>query len=205
MLGKPFRRALRWALELHGADTRKGTDGVPYVAHLLSVAALVLEDGGQEPAAIAALLHDAMEDHGVSFRKIQRRVGKPYGRRVAEIVLACSDGVDADGNPTVKRDETSWRSRKECYLVHLNETEDPEVLQVSAADKLHNARAILADLRAVGSQVWERFNASPADELWYYETLKAIFERSAPNAYLTRELAAAVDQISQFTPPSGQN
>lgn len=176
-------RALAFALEAHGEQVRKGTD-VPYVSHLLAVAGLVLEDGGGEEDAVAALLHDAVEDAG--GRTTLARIRAGFGERVAAIVEACSD---ADVQP-----KPPWRGRKEAYLARL-EHADEAVLRVSLADKLHNARSILADRRLVGEAVWDRFNAPRSDQLWYYGALVDVFARRRPGRHAD-ELAAIVETLA---------
>jgi (p)ppGpp synthase/HD superfamily hydrolase len=185
-----FDDAVREARQLHGGQRRKGTD-IPYIAHLMSVAAIVLEDGGTEDEAIAGLLHDVVED--VGGREALGFIRERFGEHVAEIVLACSD---ADTFP-----KPPWRGRKEAYLAHL-ETAPPEVLRVSLADKLHNARAILYDLRTVGDRLWERFTAASAgDQLWYYRSLAEVFRRRRPGP-LADELQRVVDEIEALAGPS---
>jgi (p)ppGpp synthase/HD superfamily hydrolase len=166
LLSPYFEDALLYASRLHAAQSRKGT-AVPYIAHLLAVTALVLEDGGDEEQAIAALLHDAAEDQGGldTLNEIRRR----YGDRVAEIVAGLTD---AYGHP-----KPPWRQRKERYLAHL-QTATPEVRRVSLADKLHNARSILFDLRQHGDKVWSRFKGGKEGSLWYYRSLIAIFQEA---------------------------
>jgi (p)ppGpp synthase/HD superfamily hydrolase len=141
ILGRRFERALLFATRKHAGQTRKGTT-VPYVAHLLSVAGLVLEAGGDEDLAIAALLHDVVEDCGGApmLREIRRR----FGQRVAHVVEGCTDS-DLDPKPP-------WRQRKQDYLKHLR-TADADVRLVSAADKLHNTRSVLTDYRQIGERV----------------------------------------------------
>jgi (p)ppGpp synthase/HD superfamily hydrolase len=194
-LSSRFDDALTYASRLHARQVRKGTR-IPYVSHLLSVAALVLEHGGDEDQAIAGLLHDAVEDQGGQPRLEEIR--QRFGERVAGIVEACSDSDEAD--PTKK---VSWRERKERYLEHLREA-PPEVLLVSAADKLHNARAILADYRTVGESLWSRFSPGRHDVrdgrdavLWYYRALVEIFLSSGPAA-LAEELARVVDELESL-------
>jgi hypothetical protein len=163
-VGPRFERAVSLACKLHAGQYRKGTE-IPYVAHLLAVASLVLEDGGTEDEAIAAVLHDAVEDQGgVPTR---RRIEQEFGRTVARIVEGCSD-TDVTPKPP-------WAERKEAYIVHLAHA-DPSILRVSLADKLHNARAILFDLQAVGPEVWSRFNADRHEVLRYYGALADTFE-----------------------------
>ncbi|MGM0576001.1 MAG: HD domain-containing protein [Myxococcota bacterium] len=159
-LGERFNEALSYAADLHAHQTRKGSD-IPYVSHLMSVASLVLEHGGDEEQAIAALLHDAAEDQGglETLRDIERR----FGVRVARIVDACSD---SHGEP-----RPPWRERKEHYLRHLREEVPQDALLVSMADKLHNARSILLDFRRHGDGLWSRFTADRDGVLWYYRSL----------------------------------
>jgi (p)ppGpp synthase/HD superfamily hydrolase len=164
-LGEDFEEALAYAVQAHRGQLRKGT-GAPYTAHLLAVSSLVLEHGGDEQTAIAALLHDAAEDQGGEERlgDIEHR----FGERVAEIVAACSDTFETPKPP--------WRERKEAYLDHLVEA-DPDALLVSAADKLHNARSILADHREQGEELWSIFTTeSASDQLWYYRSLVDAFQ-----------------------------
>ena len=158
-----YGKALAFAAEKHAGQKRKGTR-IPYISHPLAVASLVLEHGGDEDEAIAALLHDAVEDQG--GRPTLRRTEQQFGRVVAGIVKACSD-TDVVPKPP-------WRARKEAYLAHLASA-DRSTLRVSLADKLHNARAILADLHGVGDAVWSRFNADRSQVLWYYEALADMF------------------------------
>ena len=174
-----FDVALAYTATLHRAQTRKGT-AIPYVAHLLSVSALVIEDGGDEDEAIAGLLHDAVEDQGGRARLEEIRA--QFGDRVAAIVEGCSDSETEPKPP--------WLDRKRAYLDHLREA-PADVLRVSAADKLHNARAILADYRALGEDLWSRFNASRDDIFWYYRSLVDIFRERGP-ARLAAELGRVV-------------
>ncbi len=182
------------AFQVHADQLRKGTD-IPYVSHLLAVAALVLEHGGDEEQACAALLHDAIEDGGAAWEAV---IAGRFGPRVAGIVRACTD-ADTQPKPT-------WRARKEAYLAHLD-TAPADVLLVSAADKLHNARAIASDLRMHGQAVFGRFTAGREGTLWYYGALSAVFSRRLPGA-LSRELAMAVADMRHLadvgpTGPSG--
>lgn len=177
-LSTRFDDALRFAAELHRGQFRKGTR-IPYVAHLLSVAALVLEDGGDEDEAIAGLLHDAVEDQGgqPTLDAIRAR----FGERVARIVAACTD---ADTLP-----KPPWRRRKEAYVAHIAGA-PADVRRVSAADKLHNARAILRDYRQHDDSVWERFNGGKEGTLWYYRALVDAF-----NAAGAGRLAAELERV----------
>jgi (p)ppGpp synthase/HD superfamily hydrolase len=171
---------------LHAEQCRKGTR-IAYMAHLLSVASLVLEDGGTEDDAIAAVLHDACEDHGVTEAEIRAR----FGAVIARTVRLCSDGLGEGGS----RDEWDWRARKEAYLDRLEHEELPiSVYRVAAADKLHNARSILTDLRDHGPQVWTRFHAGAEDQRWYYQRVREILPARHPGP-TTRELERVVDQL----------
>jgi (p)ppGpp synthase/HD superfamily hydrolase len=181
-LGPRFLRAFAFAAEKHKTQTRKAST-IPYIAHLMGVASLVLEAGGDEDLAIAALLHDVVEDCGGApmLKEVQRR----FGKRVAKVVDGCTD---ADTYP-----KPPWRARKEKYLAHLI-TADADTRLVSAADKLNNVRSILSDYRAVGESVWSRFKGGREGTLWYYRTLRDIFLQHPPNR-ITRDLDLAVNEL----------
>jgi (p)ppGpp synthase/HD superfamily hydrolase len=162
-----YTAAFQLAFEVHAHHLRKSTT-IPYLAHVMSVSALVLEAGGDEDCAIAGLLHDAVEDSQDGAAMLDRIRGQ-FGPRVADIVRACSDTVAVRG-----QDKEDWRYRKEKYLAHLA-TADADALLVSACDKLHNSRAIVADMREVGKSVFDRFSTkSGEDQLWYYQSLSDI-------------------------------
>ena len=192
-LGERFTRALRLAFELHSGQTRKGS-GTPYFGHLLGVTAIVIETGGSEDEAIAALLHDAAEDQG-GVETLQR-IREEFGPEVAAIVESCSDSL---GEP-----KPPWHERKRAYLEHLEHASEP-ALRVSLADKLHNARTIVVDYRDVGEALWDRFNAPRDDVLAYYRSLAATFSRRMPGALATQlsvtvsELDALVEETSAAT------
>jgi (p)ppGpp synthase/HD superfamily hydrolase len=193
VLGARFSEAVRWASMLHADQCRKGTR-IAYASHLLGVVSLVLEDGGTEEDAIAAVLHDAVEDRGVAEAEIRAR----FGEHVARVVAACSDGIDGP------RDATDWRQRKERYLQHLEHDDLPEgTLRVAAADKLHNARSILADLRDRGPSMWARFNAPGADQSWYYNELRRVLDQRHPDSVVTRELGRVVAELTDEIEHSG--
>jgi (p)ppGpp synthase/HD superfamily hydrolase len=164
---------------------RKGTS-IPYVAHLLAVAALVLEDDGDEDDAIAALLHDAAEDQG--GRERLEDIRSRFGQRVAGIVEACSDTFETPKPP--------WRERKQSYLQHLESAPD-EVLRVSLADKLHNIRAITLDYERLGDRLWKRFNPD-SDQLWYYGALAELFARRRPGVH-ANELSRYFAELQEAT------
>lgn len=179
-----FDEAVRYAHDLHRQQKRKG-NGTPYVGHLLGVASIALDDGGTEDEAIAALLHDAAEDHGGRERlaEIRQRFGDP----VARIVEDCTDSWEEPKRP--------WADRKRGYVEHARTLPAPS-LRVSAADKVHNAYALLRDLRNTGEQVWERFNAPADDVLAYYEDLVRSF-RQAGGGKLVEELERIVKGIQR--------
>lgn len=180
-----FEQALLLAARLHTGQTRKGVD-VPYVAHLLGVTGLVLEHGGDEDQAIAALLHDAIEDQGdkITLEEIRQR----FGERVASIVDGCTDAYT--------RPKPPWRGRKEAYLAHLRHA-PPEERLVSIADKLYNARAVLADYRVLGEDLWSRFNGGREGTLWYYRALVEAFRAAGPISMLD-ELERVVSEIERL-------
>jgi len=160
VLDRQLPAALSYAVEQHEGQHRKGT-AIPYVSHVLAVAALAMEMAPGAPAeAIGALLHDVVEDSGGMQRA--REIAQLFGFDVLRIVLSNSDTV-VDPKPP-------WRQRKEKYLAAMADKE-PDELRVSLADKLHNARAILRDLRTDGENVWTRFNAGPDEVRWYYRQL----------------------------------
>ena len=182
MLTDRFTRAVDYARIAHAAQVRKGSN-IPYLYHLLGVASLVIEFGGNEDQAIAGLLHDTLEDCGAEHEPIIRA---QFGDAVADIVLACTDGT-AEGKSSLTDAEPKrrdWLARKLAYLEHLADTPDA-VLLVSGCDKLHNARAIVQDLEypSVGVQVFGRFKGGQAGTLGYYESLSRIFlARQSPTA-----------------------
>lgn len=184
-LGPRFLRALAFAAEKHAGQTRKAST-IPYIAHLMGVASLVLEAGGDEDLAIAALLHDVVEDCGGTpmLKEVRRR----FGSRVAKVVEGCTD-ADTDPKPP-------WRERKESYIRHLRKA-DTDTRLVSAADKLNNVRSILADYRQIGESVWSRFNGGREGTLWYYRTLRDEFLRRKPNR-VTKEFDLAVKELESL-------
>ena len=184
MLTTRFDDAFRYAHELHAGQTRKGTAS-PYVGHLMGVASIVLDDGGTEDEAIGALLHDAVEDQGGRARleEIRHR----FGDAVARIVEDCTDSWETPKKP--------WAERKRQYVEHARHLAASS-LRVSAADKVHNAYAILRDLRNSGEAVWSRFNAAPDDVLSYYESLVRAF-REAGGGRLVDELDRIVRGIQR--------
>jgi GTP pyrophosphokinase len=183
-LTQRFPDALAYAARLHAGQTRK-LSGAPYVAHLLGVAALALEHGADEDEAIAALLHDAIEDQGgvPTGEEIRRR----FGDRVAEIVVGCSD--------TDQMPKPPWRQRKEAYLEHLRHA-PPSVRLISACDKLDNLRSLLAGYRAAGEAIWEHFRGGREGTLWYHRRVVQTLRKFGPSRLLD-ELERAVAELER--------
>jgi (p)ppGpp synthase/HD superfamily hydrolase len=181
-LSDRFQIALCMAFELHQTQRRKGSEA-PYYSHLMSACALVLENGGSENQAIAALLHDAVEDQG--GLKTLERIRKELGDEVAEIVEGCTDSYTQPKPP--------WLERKAFYLERLKSKSDV-ILLVSLADKVHNARSILQDLQKEGDIIWERFKGKKTGTLWYYQSLANIFDES-PFTALKHELRQLIEEI----------
>jgi (p)ppGpp synthase/HD superfamily hydrolase len=185
MLLERFSAALTYATHLHAKQIRKGS-GVPYIAHLLGVASIALEFGANEDEAIAALLHDAIEDQGgdATRQEIRRR----FGDTVTAIVDGCTDAETIPKPP--------WRERKEAYIAHISSA-SPSVLLVSSADKLYNARSILQDYRLVGEEVWQRFTGGKTGSLWYYRSLVEAF-RQVRFTPLVAELERVVSELEHL-------
>jgi (p)ppGpp synthase/HD superfamily hydrolase len=183
-LGPRLQRGFQYAAEKHAGQTRKKT-AVPYLSHLMAVASLVLEAGGDEDMAIAALLHDVVEDCGGMARL--REVRKQFGPRVGKIVEGCTDSF--------AEPKAEWMDRKKNYLREVKHA-DAETRLVSAADKLHNVRTILADYRRDGDSVWKRFSGKKEGTLWYYRALSDEYQRRNPNR-ITRELKIAVGELER--------
>jgi len=190
ILSQRFEDALVYAARLHAKQIRKGTT-IPYVSHLLSVASIVLEHGGNEVEAIAALLHDAIEDQGGA--ETREEIRRRFGDAVVSIVDGCTDAEVIPKPP--------WKERKEQYIARLSHA-SPSILLVSAADKLHNARAILGDYRALGENLWDRFNGGKEGTLWYYKSLVDAFKQAAAGTALgplIEELERVVGEIEKLS------
>ena len=185
-LSPRFDQALHYAVFIHAGQLRKGTE-IPYLSHLLGVASIALEYRATEDETIGALLHDAGEDAGGRGRieDIRQR----FGNQVADIVDGCTDAYVLPKPP--------WRKRKEDYIAHIT-TASASVRLVSAADKLHNARAILRDYRVHGEKLWPRFSGGKDGTLWYYRSLVAAFT-AAENNDLIEELKRVVTEIETLT------
>lgn len=194
-LSDRFAEAFAYALDHHRSQLRKDTT-IPYVSHLMQVAGLVLEAGGDEDQAIAGLFHDAIEDpNDRSVAEVRRDLEERFGPRVLHIVEGCTD-TDVHPKP-------DWEVRKKAYLDHLR-TADDEVLLVSAADKLHNARSILTDLREHGRELWDRFNVEREDSLWYYRSLVNAFREAGAPGRLVAELERVVTEIERVDAELGR-
>jgi (p)ppGpp synthase/HD superfamily hydrolase len=183
-LSPAFYDALIYAARLHAGQTRKAT-GVPYVSHLMAVTSLVLDYGGNEEEAIAALLHDGPEDQG--GRATLEAIRLLFGDRVAEIVDGCTDTYD--------HPKPLWRPRKEKYLAHL-EVASLSVCLVSAADKVHNVRSILQNLADGHPDTFTKFNGGPKGTFWYYRSVLEVLTRRLPNP-IVAELARAVEEMDR--------
>lgn len=184
-LGERFEDALVYATRLHTNQVRK-VGGTPYIAHLLSVAALVLEDGGSEDEAIAALLHDAIEDQGGQTTRDEIR--QRFGDRVAIIVEGCTES-DVIPKPP-------WKERKLQYLQNLQNA-SPEVLRVSLADKLHNARSLLMAWREQGDRIWDEFHGTRAEKLWFYSELSHVYQEKHSSS-LSQELEWVLELLREL-------
>lgn len=188
MLNDKYAEALQFAWETHKDQVRKGSN-TPYISHLLSVSALVIENGGSQDQAIAALLHDAVEDQG--GLKIAQTIRERFGSRVADIVLACSDTVTSPKPP--------WRARKEAFIQKLPDVGHDAWL-VSVCDKLHNARSISADLDRLGPDLWRKFKGGRSGTVWYYRSFADFFLRNLPGT-----LAGQLDEAARILELKAKN
>lgn len=185
LLSDRFEQALIYATRLHSNQVRKGSN-VPYISHLLGVTALVLEDGGSEEEAIAALLHDAIEDQGGD--KIRQEIKAKFGEIVAEIVEGCTES-DTEPKP-------AWKERKLATIKKLREV-SPQARRVILADKLHNARSILGDWYRIGDAIWERFKTGKAGTLWYFRSIVEV-DRELGSSYLGEELTRVIAALEKI-------
>ncbi len=186
-ISEKFEEALVYATQAHGNQMRKKT-GIPFVAHILGVTAIALEYGASETEAISALLHDTVEDCGGADRF--RDIREKFGDDVAGIVDGCTDTYETPKPP--------WLKRKRAYIEHLKDSDSPTRL-VSASDKLHNTRAILAELRRHGTDVFDRFGGKKDGTLWYYRTLVTAFREHGNHTDLIGELDRVVTEIEKLT------
>jgi (p)ppGpp synthase/HD superfamily hydrolase len=181
-----FTEALKFATELHADQLRKNS-GIPYISHLLGAASIALEYGANEDEAIAALLHDAIEDKG--GMETGEEIRRLFGDNVLEIVLGCSDSHTIPKPP--------WQERKEAYIKHIV-TASASIRLVSAADKIHNARSIVRDYRAVGDAIWNIFQGKREGTIWYYKSLVTAFqaaEQTPKTASIAVELVKIVEEL----------
>lgn len=188
-----FAEAFKYAAQEHRCQLRKDTT-IPYISHLMSVSALVWENGGDEDQAIVGLLHDVIEDADPpsAVPRIRKEILEKFGQRVLDLVEGCTDGEqDASG------EKAPWKERKETYLAHLRH-EPAKLLLVSCCDKLHNTRAILTDLITHGESFFNRFTGKKEGTLWYYRELSNIYQERLPNVVAVRELASVVDAIEKL-------
>ena len=185
VLTERFEEALLYATRLHATQARKGS-GVPYISHLMAVAGLALEYGGGEDEAIAALLHDAVEDQGGEATRAE--ILRRFGPRVTAMVDGCTD--------TDQFPKPPWRGRKEAYIARVR-TASASVRLVSACDKLHNTRSLAMDYRTYGEALWSRFQGGRDGTLWYYRALVEAFESNGITA-LVEELNRAVSELEEL-------
>lgn len=199
MLSQKYDEALVFASRLHARQKRKGTV-IPYVSHLLAVSGLVLEQGGSEEEAIGALLHDSIEDQGEGYPGGVEALCDVIRERFGDAVLAIVEGC-TDGDHEVRK-RLSYVERKRRYIEHITEASS-SVRLVSCCDKTHNARAILADYRTLGEDLWGRFNGGRDGTLWYYRSLVEAFQNAGPNA-IAEELDRVVSEIERQAASVGQ-
>lgn len=193
MITKRFSRAVEYAIAAHLGDVRKGTS-IPYISHLIQVAGLVLEFGGTEEEAIGGLLHDAAEDAGGEATLADIR--EAFGPEVEQVVRENSDSITDS-----KAEKAPWRERKEQYIAAISHKSESALI-VSICDKIHNARSLITDTRALGPSHWSRFNATREDSLWYYQSLVKAFQQRVPDwprlAPAVRELENAVGTLTDL-------
>lgn len=180
---------MNYANAQHAGQIRKGTN-IAYISHPFGVAGLIIEAGGDEDQAIGGLLHDVAEDCGGEPRL--REIKKKFGTRVETIVRGCSDSLGAK-----EKKKAPWRVRKEEHIKQLHGASD-DILLVTTADKTHNARAIVTDLDVLGPVLWDRFNATPKDIVWYYESVYAVLKTTDVTSILLSPLSMAIDAMKRF-------
>jgi (p)ppGpp synthase/HD superfamily hydrolase len=180
-----FSEALGYVAALHAAQVRK-VSGEPYISHLLAVAALVMEYGGSEDEAVAALLHDAVEDQGgaATLEEIRRR----FGDAIAAIVEGCSDTAESPKPP--------WRQRKDAHIAHLRNA-SPSVRLVVAADRLHNVRSLVREYRRRGEELWKKFHGGRDGTLWYSRAVAEVLRQAEP-APIVDELDRAIEELTSL-------
>ena len=186
MMSERFVDAVGFANKLHGDQLRKGTN-VPYISHLLIVSGIVLQHGGGEDEAIAALLHDTVEDCG--GKPVMVEIRQRFGNKIAELVDGCTE-TDIQPKPP-------WRERKERYLESIRSA-NPSVRLISCADKIHNASSIISEYRKVGEQVWDRFKANKTETLWFYTSMVNAMQASRENRSILEELVIIVEDLKEL-------
>lgn len=186
ILGPRFEQALLFASQMHARQRRKDT-GAPYIAHVMGVTALVLEDGGSEEEVIAALLHDSAEDQG--GEQVLVEIRKKYGDKIAAIVYECSDTLDSPKPP--------WKGRKQGHLTRLEDA-SREALHIMLADKVYNSRSLLRGLQERGPEIWGKFKGGKEGTLWYFHQMLALFQKHF-SGYLVNELARVVVAIEAIS------
>lgn len=185
-MSRRFVEALEFANEAHGDQARKGTN-IPYISHLLIVAGIVLEHGGDEDEAIAALLHDTVEDCG--GRTVMEKIRQRFGEKIAGLVDGCTE--------TDIRPKPPWKERKECYIAKIKNS-NPSVRLISCADKIHNAQSILYDYRSAGEKVWDRFNSDKKETLWFYRSLVKVYRESGDARPIFNEIERVVNELEKI-------
>jgi len=188
-LSDRFFDAMSYATHWHKEQVRKSTN-IAYISHPFGVAALVLEAGGDEDQAIAGLLHDVAEDCGGEERLAE--ITERFGPRVAHIVRGCSDSLVKN-----EQDKAEWKDRKEAHIAKLAKS-DADILLVTAADKTHNSRAIASDSQTIGVQIWDRFNGTREEILWYYNSVYAILKDNKVTPTLLNPLRSAIDIMESY-------
>lgn len=183
-LTKKYFEAVEFAATAHATAVRKQTE-IPYICHPLAVSAYVLEAGGDEDQAIGGLLHDVAEDCGGEPRIEEIRM--KFNSRIADIVRGCSDSLEVN-----REEKAPWRTRKELHIAKLH-TASKDVLMVTAADKLHNARAIATDYQNIGDKIWERFNSDAESIRWYYHEILMVLSQGGAPDQLLRPLEVAIN------------
>jgi GTP pyrophosphokinase len=198
-----FDRALQLASELHRTQKRK-TSGVPYVSHLLGVCALVLEDGGSEDEAIAALLHDSIEDQGKGYKggasALAADILREFGPEVSRLIDALTERPTAE-TQIISNKRQRWRTHKQLYIEQIM-SYDLSVRRISCADSLYNVRSLISGYRLIGDKLWTRFmTREPADQLWAYHEIAQAFLKAGGTA-LAHELDDAVEQLHRLVSAS---
>ena len=192
-ISKRFFKAAEWAADRH-ALRQRGTRATPSLGQVLGIASLVIEDGGTEREAIAAMILDALGDGGMPMTELRDEFGKKVAKLVARS-LADRPGAGVDPRDL---DTDSWRERREAYLLGLDLEDDERVVRLAAADTLREVRTLVADLRRHGSIAFARFATPPSDQLEWYRSLLAVFTRRMARGHLVQELRAAIMEMERL-------